>query len=96
MSLDTRHLNFRNAYRTHLNNPGMDWREAETAFLRSRRLGIHGAYRAARPRTLVEYQWDLKQFFDFLRTRQAFDNMVKNLKNFQEAKATRKALAARV
>ena len=55
---------------TEHNNPGMDWEEMETAFLRSRRLGINGASRPAKPCTLESYQGDLKSFFDFMRSRQ--------------------------
>ncbi len=55
---------------TDRNNLGMDWQEAETAFLRSRRLGIYGAYRAAKPRTILEYRPDLKPLVDFMRSRQ--------------------------
>jgi len=46
------------------------WDDAETQFLRSRKLGIYGATRAVKPRTIVEYRWDLKQFFDFVRSRE--------------------------
>jgi len=69
-------------WNTDRNNPGMDWPEAETAFLRSRRLGIHGAYRAVKPRTIEEYRWDLKPFFDFMRSRQVSHYNEANEKHF--------------
>lgn len=49
----------------------LNWDDAEKEFLRSRRLGIYGATRAVKPRTIKEYQWDLKQFFDFMKTHNA-------------------------
>lgn len=49
--------------------PGLTWDDALAAFLRSRRLGIDGATRAVKPRTIREYEWDLKMFFDFVRGR---------------------------
>jgi site-specific recombinase XerD len=48
---------------------GMSWEDAEPLFLRSRKLGIYGARKAVKPRTIEEYRWDLKQFFDFMRSR---------------------------
>ena len=45
------------------------WEDAESQFLRSRKLGIYGATRAVKPRTLEEYRWDLKQLFDFMKER---------------------------
>ena len=45
------------------------WQDAESQFLRSRKLGIYGATRAVKPRTIEEYRWDLKQLFDFMRER---------------------------
>ena len=45
------------------------WEDAESQFLRSRKLGIYGATRAVKPRTIEEYRWDLKQLFDFMRER---------------------------
>jgi integrase/recombinase XerD len=50
-------------------HPGMTWDESLAGFLRSRRLGIDGASRAVKPRTIEEYEWDLGLFFDFLRNR---------------------------
>jgi hypothetical protein len=44
----------------------MSWDEAQAAFLQSRQLGINGAVRAVKPRTLAEYKLDLAVFFDFL------------------------------
>ena len=49
--------------------PGMMWDDSLATFLRSRRLGIDGASRAVKPRTIKEYEWDLGVFFDFLRSR---------------------------
>src|SRR2546422_1059178 len=60
--------NFKRAWSVAKDSPGMSWEEAEVAFLRSRKLGIYGATRAAKPRTLQEYSWDLKKFFDFQRS----------------------------
>jgi hypothetical protein len=50
-------------------HPGMTWDESLAGFFRSRRLGIDGASRAVKPRTIEEYEWDLGLFFDFVRSR---------------------------
>ena len=44
--------------------------EAETAFLRTRRLGIYGAHRKATPRTIEAYQAHPKLLSQFMRSRQ--------------------------
>lgn len=59
--------NFNGAWAVAKDSPGMSWEEAEATFLRSRKLGIYGASKAVKPRTIQEYRWDLKQFFDFQR-----------------------------
>lgn len=60
--------NLKNAWSVTKDSPGMSWDEAEAAFIRSRKLGIYGASKAVKPRTVQEYRWDLKQFFDFQRS----------------------------
>jgi integrase/recombinase XerD len=62
--------NFKSSWSVAKDSPGMNWEEAEAAFIRSRKLGIYGASKAVKPRTVEEYRWDLKQFFDFMRNRQ--------------------------
>jgi integrase/recombinase XerD len=47
----------------------MTWEECEEAFLKSRTLGVYGATKAVRPRTIQEYRWDLGKFFDFMRSK---------------------------
>ena len=53
------------------------WEDAEVQFLRSRKLGIYGATRAVKPRTIEEYKWALKQFFDFMRARSTLKPVVR-------------------
>jgi integrase/recombinase XerD len=59
--------NFHGSWSVTKSNLGMSWEDAETNFLRTRKLGTYGAMRAVKPRTIKEYKWDLKQFFDFMR-----------------------------
>jgi len=49
------------------NSAGMDWTECEENFIRSRKLGVYGALRPVKERTIEEYKWDLKHFFEFMR-----------------------------
>jgi integrase/recombinase XerD len=67
-----RALNFKGAFDTGKNARGMEWEEALTLFLRSRRLGTCGAYRQVRERTIKEYKWDLGKFFDYMKTKKKF------------------------
>jgi len=59
--------NLKHAWQADRHTVGMNWSEAEAQFIRSRKLGIYGASKAVKPRTIEEYKWDLKQFFDFMR-----------------------------
>lgn len=58
--------NFKQAWKVQPKSQrGMSWGEALAAFLRSRKLGLFGASKAVKPRTIAEYEWDLQKFFDF-------------------------------
>jgi integrase/recombinase XerD len=59
--------NLKDAWKGPKDSPGLTWDEALEAFLQSRQLGINGAQQAVKPRTLVEYRWDLGAFFDFVK-----------------------------
>lgn len=59
--------NLKEAWKAPKDGPGLTWNEALEAFLRSRQLGINGAQHAVRPRTLEEYKWDLRVFFEFVK-----------------------------
>lgn len=48
---------------------GMTFDESITAFCRSRKLGTAGANKQATPRTIENYEYDLRPFFDHLRLR---------------------------
>ncbi|MGA2858450.1 MAG: tyrosine-type recombinase/integrase [Candidatus Sulfotelmatobacter sp.] len=73
--------NLKGSWSVGKNNLGLSWEEAETSFLRSRKLGIFGAAKAVRPRTIQEYKWDLGQFFNFMRARQVehYNQLTDNL-----------------
>jgi integrase/recombinase XerD len=66
---ESRAARFASSWRVDKHNPGMQWSEAESLFLRSCKLGVYGATRAVRPRTIREYRWDLKKFFVFMKGR---------------------------
>ena len=59
--------NLKEAWSTTTSSPGLTWDEALAEFLQSRQLGINGAFRAVKPRTLAEYRLDLDVFFNFVR-----------------------------
>ncbi len=65
----TRSNHLKTGWKIAASEKGMSWEDAEPLFLRSRKLGIYGARKAVKPRTIEEYRWDLKQFFDFMRSR---------------------------
>jgi integrase/recombinase XerD len=58
--------NLKDAWNTPKDTQGLSWDESLAAFLQSRQLGINGAQHAVKPRTIEEYKWDLKVFFDFV------------------------------
>jgi site-specific recombinase XerD len=50
-------------------SPGMTFEETLERFLNSRQLGIEGANKAVKERTITEYTGDLKVFFDFVKSK---------------------------
>jgi integrase/recombinase XerD len=60
--------NLREAWKAPKDGPGLTWDEALASFLQSRQLGINGAHHAVKPRTIEEYKWDLRVFFDFVKS----------------------------